>query len=122
MKFQTVLVILGSLCMFTDGRYIMTRISRMASANRRRMRRAAEKEKQKKCHYVNAQFPFTKNTCSMKPGIEYKNIYGNSYTMDLWEFQQANCLPHQCSVMDFITILIIVCLLFIFMPRAIIPA
>jgi hypothetical protein len=122
MKFQTILVILGSFCMFTDGRYILVRRSRMTSVQRRRAYKAAEKEKQKKCDYVNAQFPVTKNTCSVKPGIDYKNLYGKSYQLDLWEFQQAHCLPRQCSAMDFIVIVIIVCLLFMFIPRAIIPA
>jgi len=122
MKFQTILVILGSFCMFTDGRYILVRRSRMTSVQRRRAYKAAEKEKQKKCDYVNAQFPVTKNTCSMKPGIDYKNLYGKSYQLDLWEFQQAHCLPRQYSAVGFLFILVLILVLFAFVPRAIIPA
>jgi CRISPR/Cas system-associated protein Cas7 (RAMP superfamily) len=108
--------------MFTDGRYILVRRSRMTSVQRRRAYKAAEKEKQKKCDYANAQFPVTKNTCSAKPGIDYKNLYEKSYASDLWEFQQAHCLPRQYSAVGFLFILVLILVLFAFVPRAIIPA
>jgi nuclear transport factor 2 (NTF2) superfamily protein len=100
----------------------MVRRSRAASIHRRRAYKAAEKEKQKKCEYVNARFPFTKNTCSVRPAVEYKNLYGKSYALELWEFQHANCLPPQYTSVGVLFILVLALLLFMFIPRAIIPA
>lgn len=120
MKFQPILVILSSLFIFTDSRIIVVRRSRAASIHRRRVYKAAEK--QKKCEYVNARFPFTKNTCSVRPAVDYKNLYGKSYAVELWEFQQANCLPPKYTAVGILFILVLVLLLFMFIPRAIIPA
>jgi hypothetical protein len=54
--------------------------------------------KYNKCYYVNELFPFNKNTCSVKPAFNFKNIYINDPLIELWEFQQLNCLDNHSRI------------------------
>lgn len=49
-------------------------------------------EKQKKCDYANLQFPMPKKSCSAPPPYTFRDVYEKSYKMQVWEFQQQECV------------------------------
>jgi hypothetical protein len=53
------------------------------------------RDEKNKCRYVNNLFPVTTTTCSVKPELIYHNLYDDAYRVELWEYQQQNCLPYR---------------------------
>ena len=67
-------------------------------------------EKQKKCDYANKQFPMPKNSCSMPPPSTYRDVYEKSYQMQVWEFQQQECVYREFNSQGFL--IFCICLVF----------
>jgi len=67
-------------------------------------------EKQKKCDYANLQFPTPKKSCSAPPPSTYRDVYEKSYQMQLWEFQQQECVKPEFNSRGFL----IFCILLVF--------
>lgn len=70
----------------------------------------------KKCNYINEMFPMTNNTCSLPPSMEYQNIYdSSSYKMDLWKFQQTECLHYTKDPITLVYMVVLIVWLWFFL-------
>jgi hypothetical protein len=80
-KMNSLLLIIVFFLFCVDARIFV-----MRSRRRREERIQSKLDNRKKCQYVNFMFSFTNNTCSVKPA------YFNSQALELWDFQQKNCV------------------------------
>jgi hypothetical protein len=94
------------------GRVVLSRGYVSRSRNRWAEEEALKKTKELrlKCNYVNERFPFTKETSSLPPPTNFKNIYTVDQAKELWDFQQKNCIPIEISPWEQIFALSMLCL------------
>jgi hypothetical protein len=67
-----------------------------------------EYEKYKKCEYTKSLFVSPKNTCSIPPVYNYRDMYKKSYLMELWEFNESKCQALNPLFLAFIYILMLI--------------
>jgi hypothetical protein len=114
---QSIVIILSMYILFAcvDGFAITSHAARIImNGNRGRASRARRQrnfenelekqrqiEKQKKCDYANLQFS-TLNSCSAPPPSTYRDVYEKSYQMQVWEFQQQECIKPEFNSRGFL--------------------
>jgi hypothetical protein len=110
-------VLILSFLVATNGLHVAHSIMFM----RRTRRRHTETKRNtysivKKCNYINEMFPMTNNTCSLPPSMEYQNIYdSSSYKMDLWKFQQTECLHYTKDPITLVYLVVLIVWLWFFL-------
>ena len=62
----------------------------------------------KKCAYTKSLFVSPKNTCSIPPVYNYRDMYKKSYLMELWEFNESKCQALNPLFLSFIYILLLI--------------
>jgi ADP-glucose pyrophosphorylase len=98
-----------------DGFHINQNIATYMVVNRKTTRERNIKfyEKMMKCDYANTIFPFEPKTCSKQPNNSYMSIYEKTYKMELWEYQQKECLQ-KVNLYGFFMGLFIISLMLLF--------
>lgn len=76
-----------------SGRFIMVNRRRQSKMERRE-RKVARQDFRRKCKYANEKFPTAPNTCDAPPNTNFKYVYEVDPTVELWKFQQDNCIIH----------------------------
>jgi hypothetical protein len=96
-----------------DGFHINQHIATYMVVNRKTTRERNVKiyEKMLKCNYTNTIFPFEQKTCSKQPDDGYRSIYEKTYKMELWEYQQNECLQELNLYAFFMGLFIVIALL-----------